>query len=80
MVNGKEKEPRKRSTMNSRDAAFEDAVQAAIEASKREMDDEGVEGEHDEVIVDEPEEGEKDKEGEKKHKGKRKREEDIGTF
>lgn len=30
-------EPRKRSTMNSRDAAYEDEVKAALEASRREM-------------------------------------------
>lgn len=63
------REPKKRSTMNSRDAMYEEEVKAALEMSRREMEPE-------ETI---PEvEAEEEKE-EKKAKGKRKRDED-GEF
>lgn len=69
--------------MNSRDSAYEDAVRAALEASRLEM---GGQVEGQESVVEqkedeegEPEvekEGEKEKEREKARKGKRKREEE----
>ncbi|KAI9634962.1 uncharacterized protein MKK02DRAFT_37837 [Dioszegia hungarica] len=76
----KEKEPRKRSTMNSRDAAFEnEAFMVAIEASKREQEMAGKKGEEGdaEELAEEAEEEERGREVERKHKGKRKREEDA---
>ncbi|KAK4684857.1 hypothetical protein P7C73_g5306, partial [Tremellales sp. Uapishka_1] len=68
--------PKKRSTMNSRDSAYEEQVKAALEASKREMLGE---------VLDEIEEEKKEKRRredeevrEEKRKGKKRKEEDDG--
>ncbi|ODO10039.1 hypothetical protein I350_02264 [Cryptococcus amylolentus CBS 6273] len=65
---------KKRSTMNSRDAAYEEAVKAALEASKREM--EGQEGDEDIEVVEEKRPEEKKEDKEKGRGGKRRRNED----
>ncbi|WVQ73141.1 hypothetical protein IAR50_002705 [Cryptococcus sp. DSM 104548] len=65
---------KKRSTMNSRDAAYEEAVKAAMEASKREMEGKDEEGEDIEIVDKQPDEPKEDKE--KGRGGKRRRNED----
>ncbi|OCF72860.1 hypothetical protein I204_06089 [Kwoniella mangroviensis CBS 8886] len=82
------KEPKRRSTMNSRDAAYEEEVKAALEASRAEM----LSPPHETDEVAQAEEKEKER-GEKRRrddedeaedkertkKGKRKRDEDEGS-
>jgi len=70
--------PKRRSTMNSRDAAYEEQVKAAMEASKREamiptgQEESEVGGEGEREVVDEEEE----LEAAQGRRGKRKREND----
>jgi len=61
--------------MNSRDAAYEEAVKAALEASRLEMS-----GNDEEEGMEEPSIDDEHRTVEKKHKGKRKRDdEESGT-
>jgi hypothetical protein len=65
-------EPRKRSTMNSRDAMYEEEVKAALEASRMEM----TVRESEEADADRPVEEEEVLPETRINKGKRKRDDD----
>ncbi|KAL7420776.1 Histone deacetylase complex subunit [Cryptotrichosporon argae] len=70
----RDEEPKRRSTMNSRDAAYEEAVKAALEASRKEMEGK-VEKKEDEA---EDRKRRREDEDEPVKKGKKRREDDEG--
>ncbi|KAL1413061.1 Histone deacetylase complex subunit [Vanrija albida] len=66
-------EPRKRSTMNSRDAAYEEALKASLEASRREL---SGDPEKEESADDRKRRRPEDDDGEEAKKGKKKKEDE----